>query len=360
MYPGQVTRIVVRWAPTDIPAGTDPTSANFPFDPERRARLRLALPHRRSRGQRDDAAERGRAEQRGENVYQGKRLLDFLIPSALNPRPHLAALGVCGARLCEVWHLHPRKEAGWGKAVRSLPNVVERAWPFSPEEDTDHAVDIDHLSFWCSPRSRARRTRPPQDREGAAQLLRWGWIWQTAEVAIRRHRPGRVCESSRRRAVGGKTLLRTRRPRPRSPPSRRRSWPSRPPRRRSPGRRTRPAARPFWLRQRDGGGRHTAERRSVQDPDRGHGQDANPCGHGRLPVSGSSSTARSSTAPISAASRDVPGEQSHQSWTEVLQLMRSDRSGRWLSRPLSRTGARGSGPISGRTPRSSSRSNWSP
>ena len=33
MYPGQVTRIVVRWAPTDIPAGTDPTSANFPFDP---------------------------------------------------------------------------------------------------------------------------------------------------------------------------------------------------------------------------------------------------------------------------------------------------------------------------------------
>lgn len=32
-YPGQVTRIVVRWAPTDIPANTSPTSAAFPFDP---------------------------------------------------------------------------------------------------------------------------------------------------------------------------------------------------------------------------------------------------------------------------------------------------------------------------------------
>ena len=33
MYPGQVTRIVMRWAPTDIAAGTAPASANFPFDP---------------------------------------------------------------------------------------------------------------------------------------------------------------------------------------------------------------------------------------------------------------------------------------------------------------------------------------
>jgi FtsP/CotA-like multicopper oxidase with cupredoxin domain len=33
MYPGQVTRIVVRWAPTDIPASTAPADANFPFDP---------------------------------------------------------------------------------------------------------------------------------------------------------------------------------------------------------------------------------------------------------------------------------------------------------------------------------------
>ena len=33
MYPGQVTRIAVRWAPTDIPAGTSPVNANFPFDP---------------------------------------------------------------------------------------------------------------------------------------------------------------------------------------------------------------------------------------------------------------------------------------------------------------------------------------
>ena len=35
MYPGQVTRIAVRWAPTDLPANTPtaPTAANFPFDP---------------------------------------------------------------------------------------------------------------------------------------------------------------------------------------------------------------------------------------------------------------------------------------------------------------------------------------
>jgi FtsP/CotA-like multicopper oxidase with cupredoxin domain len=32
-YPGQVTRIVMRWAPTDLPATTVPTAANFPFDP---------------------------------------------------------------------------------------------------------------------------------------------------------------------------------------------------------------------------------------------------------------------------------------------------------------------------------------
>ncbi len=33
MYPGQVTRIAVRWAPTDLPANTPPASAFFPFDP---------------------------------------------------------------------------------------------------------------------------------------------------------------------------------------------------------------------------------------------------------------------------------------------------------------------------------------
>lgn len=33
MFPGQVTRILVRWAPTDIPAITPPAQANFPFDP---------------------------------------------------------------------------------------------------------------------------------------------------------------------------------------------------------------------------------------------------------------------------------------------------------------------------------------
>jgi spore coat protein A len=33
MFPGQVTRILVRWAPTDIPAGTAPANASFLFDP---------------------------------------------------------------------------------------------------------------------------------------------------------------------------------------------------------------------------------------------------------------------------------------------------------------------------------------
>ena len=31
--PAEVTRIVVRWAPTDLPAGTDPRDAYYPFDP---------------------------------------------------------------------------------------------------------------------------------------------------------------------------------------------------------------------------------------------------------------------------------------------------------------------------------------
>jgi FtsP/CotA-like multicopper oxidase with cupredoxin domain len=33
MYPGQVTRIMVRWAPTDLPANTLATNAYFPFNP---------------------------------------------------------------------------------------------------------------------------------------------------------------------------------------------------------------------------------------------------------------------------------------------------------------------------------------
>ena len=32
-FPGQVTRIIVRWAPTDIPAATPPADASFTFDP---------------------------------------------------------------------------------------------------------------------------------------------------------------------------------------------------------------------------------------------------------------------------------------------------------------------------------------
>ena len=34
MYPGQVTRIAVRWAPTDLPANTPAANAFFPFDPD--------------------------------------------------------------------------------------------------------------------------------------------------------------------------------------------------------------------------------------------------------------------------------------------------------------------------------------
>jgi spore coat protein A len=33
MYPGEVTRIVVRWAPTDLPTTTPPAQLYFPFDP---------------------------------------------------------------------------------------------------------------------------------------------------------------------------------------------------------------------------------------------------------------------------------------------------------------------------------------
>ncbi|MCL6622289.1 MAG: multicopper oxidase domain-containing protein [Syntrophobacterales bacterium] len=34
VYPGQVTRLVVRWAPTDLPAATPAGAAYFPFDPQ--------------------------------------------------------------------------------------------------------------------------------------------------------------------------------------------------------------------------------------------------------------------------------------------------------------------------------------
>ncbi len=33
MLPGEVTRILVRWAPTDLPANTPPVKASYPFDP---------------------------------------------------------------------------------------------------------------------------------------------------------------------------------------------------------------------------------------------------------------------------------------------------------------------------------------
>lgn len=34
MYPGQVTRIAIRWAPTGLPANTDPLDASYAFDPD--------------------------------------------------------------------------------------------------------------------------------------------------------------------------------------------------------------------------------------------------------------------------------------------------------------------------------------
>jgi FtsP/CotA-like multicopper oxidase with cupredoxin domain len=34
MFPGEVTRIVVRWAPTDLVATTDPADASYPFNPD--------------------------------------------------------------------------------------------------------------------------------------------------------------------------------------------------------------------------------------------------------------------------------------------------------------------------------------
>jgi FtsP/CotA-like multicopper oxidase with cupredoxin domain len=68
MYPGEVTRILVRWAPTDALGADRPGGRQacgrclVPVRPQRRARLRLALPHHRPRGQRDDAAGLGVAE----------------------------------------------------------------------------------------------------------------------------------------------------------------------------------------------------------------------------------------------------------------------------------------------------------
>ena len=33
MYPGEVTRIMVRWAPTDLPTDAPAADLHFPFDP---------------------------------------------------------------------------------------------------------------------------------------------------------------------------------------------------------------------------------------------------------------------------------------------------------------------------------------
>ena len=55
--PGTVTRFVVRWAPIELATNLDPQQYFYPVRPGGPGlRLRLALPHRRPRGQRDDAA----------------------------------------------------------------------------------------------------------------------------------------------------------------------------------------------------------------------------------------------------------------------------------------------------------------
>jgi FtsP/CotA-like multicopper oxidase with cupredoxin domain len=34
MMPGEVTRLVVRWAPIDLPVATPPAQATYPFSPD--------------------------------------------------------------------------------------------------------------------------------------------------------------------------------------------------------------------------------------------------------------------------------------------------------------------------------------
>ena len=57
MFPGEITRIAVRWAPQDIAANaTTPGQDYFPFNPTNGPGLHRALPHPRPRGQRVHAA----------------------------------------------------------------------------------------------------------------------------------------------------------------------------------------------------------------------------------------------------------------------------------------------------------------
>ncbi len=63
----------VRWAPTDISGDHCSGQCQLPLRPERRPWLRLALPHRGPRGQRDDAPNRGHAEQGGSGPWLHER-----------------------------------------------------------------------------------------------------------------------------------------------------------------------------------------------------------------------------------------------------------------------------------------------
>ena len=74
MLPFTITRIAIRWAPQNVPAGGVVAGQNlFPFDPTNAAGLRLALPHPRPRGQRDDAALPGREVGGGRCRERGAR-----------------------------------------------------------------------------------------------------------------------------------------------------------------------------------------------------------------------------------------------------------------------------------------------
>ena len=82
MRPGQVTRIAVRWAPIYLPVRHSRRGRLLSLRPERRlpARLRLALPHHRPRGQRNDEARHRSTESRRagpvcEAPEEGHRLL---------------------------------------------------------------------------------------------------------------------------------------------------------------------------------------------------------------------------------------------------------------------------------------------
>ena len=70
-YPGQITRVLVRFAPTDRAGHRDAGQrCRVRLQPEPRPRVRLALPHRRPRGQRDDAAvQRVRRTRRAVRTY---------------------------------------------------------------------------------------------------------------------------------------------------------------------------------------------------------------------------------------------------------------------------------------------------